>query len=109
MEKGEVIEYCWVIKFIENVQKKVEGCNFDICKLLFEYDDVVNDQCRVVYEQCNDILYVEDLFENIKVIWVDVVNDFISGYILFQSMEEQWEVVELEKVLEFDFWVLMFI
>ncbi|RLP53668.1 MAG: preprotein translocase subunit SecA [Ketobacter sp.] len=107
MEKGEAIEHRWVTKSIENAQKKVEGRNFDIRKSLLEYDDVANDQRRVVYEQRNDILHAEDLSENIKAIRVDVVNDFISGYIPPQSMEEQWEVAELEKALESDFRVPM--
>ena len=81
MERGEAIEHRWVTKSIENAQKKVEGRNFDIRKSLLEYDDVANDQRRVVYEQRDDILHADDLSENVKNIRIDVVNDFISGYI----------------------------
>ncbi|HBO94252.1 MAG TPA: preprotein translocase subunit SecA, partial [Gammaproteobacteria bacterium] len=72
-----------------------------------EYDDVANDQRRVVYEQRNDILHAEDLSENIKAIRVDVVNDFISGYIPPQSMVEQWDVDGLEHAIETDFRIKM--
>ena len=107
MERGEAIEHRWVTKSIENAQKKVEGRNFDIRKSLLEYDDVANDQRRVVYEQRNDILHAEDLSENIKAIRVDVVNDFISGYIPPQSMVEQWDVDGLEHAIETDFRIKM--
>lgn len=107
MERGEAIEHRWVTKSIENAQKKVEGRNFDIRKSLLEYDDVANDQRRVVYEQRNDILHAEDLSENIKAIRVDVVNDFISGYIPPQSMIEQWDVEGLEHAMETDFRIRM--
>lgn len=103
MEKGEAIEHRWVTKSIENAQKKVEGRNFDIRKSLLEYDDVANDQRRVVYEQRNDILHADDLSENIKAIRIDVVNEFIDGYIPPQSMAEQWDVEGLERALESDF------
>lgn len=103
MERGEAIEHRWVTKSIENAQKKVEGRNFDIRKSLLEYDDVANDQRGVVYEQRNDILHADDLSENIKNIRIDVVNDFISGYIPPQSMAEQWDVEGLEKAMETDF------
>ncbi|RLU00416.1 preprotein translocase subunit SecA [Ketobacter sp.] len=103
MERGEAIEHRWVTKSIENAQKKVEGRNFDIRKSLLEYDDVANDQRRVVYEQRNDILHAEDLSENIKAIRRDVVNDFISGYIPPQSMVEQWDVEGLQHAMETDF------
>lgn len=107
MERGEAIEHRWVTKSIENAQKKVEGRNFDIRKSLLEYDDVANDQRRVVYEQRNDILHAEDLSENIKAIRLDVVNDFISGYIPPQSMIEQWDVEGLEHAMDTDFRVHM--
>jgi len=103
MERGEAIEHRWVTKSIENAQKKVEGRNFDIRKSLLEYDDVANDQRRVVYEQRNDILHADDLSENIRLIRMDVVNDFISGYIPPQSMIEQWDVEGLEHALHMDF------
>jgi preprotein translocase subunit SecA len=103
MERGEAIEHRWVTRSIENAQKKVEGRNFDIRKSLLEYDDVANDQRRVVYEQRNDILNADDISANIRAIRADVVNKFISGYIPPQSMEEQWDLEGLERALETDF------
>ncbi|MEZ5505377.1 MAG: preprotein translocase subunit SecA [Gammaproteobacteria bacterium] len=103
MERGEAIEHRWVTRSIENAQKKVEGRNFDIRKSLLEYDDVANDQRRVVYEQRNDILTADDISANIKAIRADVVNQFINSYIPPQSMVEQWDLEGLERALETDF------
>ncbi len=107
MERGESIEHRWVTRSIENAQKKVEGRNFDIRKSLLEYDDVANDQRRVVYEQRNEILTAEDLSESIKAIRRDVVTDFIAGYIPPQSMVEQWDIEGLERAMEADFRIEM--
>src|SRR5690606_8971392 len=76
---------------------------FDIRKSLLEYDDVANDQRRVVYEQRNDILNADDISANIKAIRADVVNQFINSYIPPQSMVEQWDLEGLERALETDF------
>lgn len=103
MQRGEAIEHRWVTRSIENAQRKVEGRNFDIRKSLLEYDDVANDQRRVVYEQRNEILATEDLAESVKAIRNEVVNDFINAYIQPGSMAEQWDVSGLEKSLETDF------
>ncbi|PIE40608.1 MAG: preprotein translocase subunit SecA [Gammaproteobacteria bacterium] len=103
MQRGEAIEHRWVTRSIENAQRKVEGRNFDIRKSLLEYDDVANDQRRVVYEQRNDILAAEDLSNSIIAIREEVVNSFIDGYIPHGSMAEQWDVEGLEKALETDF------
>lgn len=103
MQRGEAIEHRWVTRSIENAQRKVEGRNFDIRKSLLEYDDVANDQRRVVYEQRNEILATEDLAESVKAIRAEVVNDFINAYIQPGSMSEQWDVSGLEKALETDF------
>ncbi|OUS31669.1 preprotein translocase subunit SecA [Gammaproteobacteria bacterium 45_16_T64] len=103
MQRGEAIEHKWVTRSIENAQKKVEGRNFDIRKSLLEYDDVANDQRRVVYEQRNDILAAEEIAESIVAVREDVVEEFIGGFIPPQSMAEQWDVAGLEKALETDF------
>jgi len=103
MQRGEAIEHKWVTRSIENAQKKVEGRNFDIRKSLLEYDDVANDQRRVVYEQRNDILAVEEIAESVVAIREDVINEFVSDFIPPQSMAEQWDVPGLEKALETDF------
>ncbi|MBF7072052.1 preprotein translocase subunit SecA [Glaciecola sp. MH2013] len=103
MEKGESIEHPWVSRAIENAQRKVEGRNFDIRKSLLEYDDVANDQRRVIYEQRNELLDEGDIASTITNIRKDVVSDVISQYIPPQSLEEMWDVSGLEERLRSDF------
>lgn len=100
MEKGEAIEHPWVNKAIENAQRKVEAHNFDIRKNLLEFDDVANDQRKIIYEQRNDLMATNDISETIEAIRVDVVNSMIDGFIPPQSLEEQWDVPGLEDALE---------
>jgi len=100
MEEGEAIEHPWVTRAIENAQRKVEGRNFDIRKQLLEFDDVANDQRKVIYEQRNDLMSAEDVSENISGIRHDVVNDLISEFIPPHSLEEQWNVPGLMEALE---------
>jgi len=92
MQAGESIEHPWVSKAIENAQRKVEAHNFDIRKNLLEYDDVANDQRKVVYEQRRDLMLEEDISENLADIREDVVEAEISSYMPIGSMEEQWDV-----------------
>jgi len=103
MEKGEAIEHKWVTRSIENAQRKVEGHNFDIRKQLLEYDDVANDQRKVIYEQRNDLMSTEDISELIVDIRADVVNQYIDNYIPPESIEEQWDVPGLEEGLRTEF------
>jgi preprotein translocase subunit SecA len=103
MEKGESIEHPWVSRAIENAQRKVEGRNFDIRKSLLEYDDVANDQRRVIYEQRNELLDDGDIGSMIANIRKDVVANVISEYIPPQSLEEMWDVTGLEERLKSDF------
>ena len=103
MPEGEAIEHPWVTRAIENAQRKVEGRNFDIRKQLLEYDDVSNDQRKVIYEQRNELLEVTDVGETIAAMRHDVIRDMISLYVPPGSVEEQWDVVSLEKVLQADF------
>ena len=100
MPEGEAIEHPWVTRAIENAQRKVEGRNFDIRKQLLEYDDVANDQRKVIYEQRNELLEAEDIAETVIAMRHDVINDTISTYIPPESVEEQWDVPGLEKALE---------
>ena len=86
MEYGEAIEHPWVSKAIENAQRKVEARNFDIRKNLLEFDDVANDQRKVVYEQRNELLEASDISETIRLIRADVLNDVINQYIVPQSL-----------------------
>ena len=103
MEEGEAIEHPWVSKAIENAQRKVEGHNFDIRKQLLEFDDVANDQRKVIYEQRNELMASDDISDTIKGIRADVVNNVINEFIPPQSLEEQWDVSGLEAALEHEF------
>jgi len=103
MEEGEAIEHPWVSRAIENAQRKVEGRNFDIRKQLLEYDDVANDQRKVIYEQRNELLNDGDISETISAIRNDVVDAVISAYIPPQSLDEMWDVPALEERLRADF------
>ncbi|MCG7569808.1 preprotein translocase subunit SecA [Pseudoalteromonas sp. CNC9-20] len=103
MQRGEAIEHPWVNRAIENAQRKVEARNFDIRKQLLEYDDVANDQRRVVYAQRNELLEEGDISETITAIRHDVVNGVIDQYIPPQSLSEMWDVPGLEERLKADF------
>ncbi|MEJ1396846.1 MAG: preprotein translocase subunit SecA [Candidatus Sedimenticola sp. (ex Thyasira tokunagai)] len=100
MEEGEAIEHPWVTKAIANAQKKVEGRNFDIRKQLLDYDDVANDQRKVVYEQRDGLMDAEDVSSSIDALRSDVVNDLISSYIPPESLDEQWDVSSLTQALK---------
>ncbi|HHH43678.1 MAG TPA: preprotein translocase subunit SecA [Gammaproteobacteria bacterium] len=103
MQEGEAIEHPWVSKAIENAQRKVEGHNFGIRKSLLEFDDVANDQRKVIYEQRNELMATDDVSETIKAIRADVVNDVINNYIAPGSMDEQWDIPGLETAIEAEF------
>jgi preprotein translocase subunit SecA len=103
MPEGEAIEHPWVTRAIENAQRKVEQRNFDIRKQLLEYDDVSNDQRKVIYEQRNEILASTDIGETIRAMRDDVLNDTIDLHIAPDSMDEQWDVAGLEKALAAQF------
>jgi len=103
MQEGEAIEHPWVSKAIENAQRKVEGRNFDLRKQLLEYDDVANEQRKVVYEQRNEIMDSEDISETIQGLMDDVVEALIDRYIPPRSVDDLWDVPGLEKALEEEF------
>ncbi|MEP1383467.1 MAG: preprotein translocase subunit SecA [Paraglaciecola sp.] len=103
MEHGEAIEHPWVTRAIENAQRKVEGRNFDMRKQLLEYDDVANDQRKVIYEQRNELLDEGEISETITAIREDVVGGIIDQYIPPQSLEEMWDVEGLEERFKGDF------
>ncbi|WNC72979.1 preprotein translocase subunit SecA [Thalassotalea psychrophila] len=100
MEHGEAIEHPWVTKSIENAQRKVEGRNFDVRKQLLEYDDVANDQRKVIYEQRNELLDEGDIGDTIAAVRGDVINGMIDAHIPQQSLEEMWDVPALEEQLK---------
>ena len=103
MQAGESIEHPWVTKAIENAQRKVEAYNFDIRKQLLEYDDVANDQRKVIYEQRNDLMAEDDISETIRSLRADVLEGVINEFIPPQSIEEQWDISGLQEALEGEF------
>jgi preprotein translocase subunit SecA len=102
MEDGEAIESSLVSRAIENAQRKVEAHNFDIRKHLLEYDDVANDQRKVIYEQRNDLLTDDDVKENIEAMREDVVDSIIDSYIPRGSIDELWDINGLTEAIDHD-------
>jgi preprotein translocase subunit SecA len=103
LPEGEAIEHPWVSRAIENAQRKVEARNFDIRKQLLEYDDVSNDQRKVIYEQRNELLASDNIGDTITSMRHDVINTVIDTHIPPESMEEQWDVAGAEKAIEAEF------
>jgi preprotein translocase subunit SecA len=103
LPEGEAIEHVWVTRAIENAQRKVEARNFDMRKQILEYDDVANDQRKVIYQQRTELLESDDISETVEGMRDSVLDDTISQYITPHSMEEQWDVASLEKVLAAEF------
>ncbi|MBC8720253.1 preprotein translocase subunit SecA [Paraburkholderia sp. 31.1] len=99
MPEGEAIEAGIVSRSIESAQRKVEARNFDIRKQLLEYDDVSNDQRKVIYQQRNELLEANDITETISAMRHGVVGDIVHQFVPVGSIEEQWDVPELEEVL----------
>ncbi|MBK7502989.1 MAG: preprotein translocase subunit SecA [Polaromonas sp.] len=102
MPEGEAIEAGIVTRSIESAQRKVESRNFDIRKQLLEYDDVANDQRKVIYQQRNDILDATVLSEQIKSLREGCFTDLTRAYVPEDSVEEQWDLAGLEKALAQD-------
>jgi preprotein translocase subunit SecA len=105
MPDGEAIEAGIVTRSIESAQRKVEARNFDMRKQLLEYDDVSNDQRKVIYQQRNEILDAKDLSAQIGSLREGCFNDLVRQYVPVESVEEQWDLAALEKVLQ-DEWKL---
>lgn len=103
MDEGEAIESKMLSRSIEKAQRKVEGRNFDIRKQLLEYDDVANDQRKVVYELRDELMSVEDISEMIEQNRADVLTATIDEYIPPQSLEDMWDVEGLQERLKNDF------
>lgn len=100
MQEGESIEHPLVTRAIENAQRKVEGHNFDIRKQLLEYDNVANDQRKVVYDQRNELMNRDDISAEIAAMRLEVLNDIIDLNIPPGSVEEQWDIEGLEQSLQ---------
>lgn len=103
MEKGVALESRILSNSIENAQKKVEAHNFDIRKQLLEYDDVANEQRKVIYRQRDELLSAENISDTIVTIREHVIQNAIDAFIPPQSLEEQWDIAGLERQLEMDF------
>ncbi|RZT95179.1 preprotein translocase subunit SecA [Rivibacter subsaxonicus] len=99
MPDGEAIEAGIVTRSIESAQRKVEARNFDIRKQLLEYDDVSNDQRKVIYAQRNEILEQKDIGEQIAHLRRGCMEDVVRTYVPAESVEEQWDIPALEKTL----------
>jgi preprotein translocase subunit SecA len=105
MPEGEAIEAGIVSRSIEGAQRKVEARNFDVRKQLLEYDDVANDQRKVIYQQRNDILESKDLAAQIAHLRRGAMTDVVRTFVPAESVEEQWDLPGLEKTLS-DEWLL---
>ncbi len=103
LKETDPIEHGIVTRSIERAQRKVETYHFDIRKQLIEYDDVANDQRRVVYQQRNELLAAEHIADTIEAIREDVLDALISEYLPPESLEEQWDIKGLEEKLAADF------
>ncbi len=103
LPEGEAIEHSWVTRAIENAQRKVEARNFDMRKQILEYDDVANDQRKVIYQQRSELLESTDISETINAMREGLLGDMFAEYLPRGSMEEQWDVPGLEKALAAEF------
>lgn len=107
MPDGEAIEAGIVTRSIESAQRKVEGRNFDIRKQLLEYDDVSNDQRKVIYQQRNDILDASELGPQIAALREGCFTDLVHQYVPPETVEEQWDLAGLEKALADDWGIAL--
>jgi len=103
LEKGEAIEHSMVTRQIENAQRKVEGRNFDIRKQLLEYDNVANDQRKIIYRQRNELMKGEDVSDLVTDMRAEVVDNMVDRFFPPQSVPEQWDVTGLEDAIETEF------
>ncbi|MDD2743609.1 MAG: preprotein translocase subunit SecA [Rhodocyclaceae bacterium] len=102
MPEGEAIEHPLVTRSLESAQRKVEARNFDIRKQLLEYDDVSNDQRKVIYQQRNELLETDDISETISAMRHSVIGDIFRAHVPAESVEEQWDMAGLERTLASD-------
>jgi preprotein translocase subunit SecA len=103
MQEGEAIEHPWVTRSIESAQRKVEARNFDIRKEILAYDDVTNEQRKVIYAQRNELLAADDIKDIIDAIRADVIDDVVARFIPPNRMAEQWDIRGLEQHLQQEF------
>jgi preprotein translocase subunit SecA len=103
LPEGEPIEHPWVTKAIENAQRKVEARNFDIRKQLLEFDDVANEQRKVIYEQRNDLLDSIDTTDMVSGMRDGAIEDLVDTFVPQGALEEQWDVPGLERAIRADY------
>ncbi len=103
MQESEAIEHRWVTRAIENAQRRVEAHNFSIRKNLLQYDNVANDQRKVIYEQRSELMGAVDISGTIENVWGDVVDGIVNVHVPPQSLEEQWDVAGLSESLNREF------
>ncbi|MDR2032152.1 MAG: preprotein translocase subunit SecA [Azoarcus sp.] len=103
MPEGEAIEHGMVTRSLESAQRKVEQRNFDIRKQLLEYDDVANDQRKVIYRNRNELLESEDVSDTVRGMRYEVLSTLFRFYVPEESVEEQWDIPALERALAADF------
>ena len=103
MEEGEAIEHSLVTRAIENAQRKVEGHNFDIRKHLLEYDDVANDQRKVIYDQRDELIEAEEVSESVTAMREDAVETLMAEYIPPGSLDESWDLEGASAALKTSF------
>ncbi|WP_026878082.1 preprotein translocase subunit SecA [Ignatzschineria larvae DSM 13226] len=103
MGNGEALEHRMITRSIENAQRKVEGHNFDIRKNLLQYDDIANDQRKIIYQQRDDILKAEDISNAIKMMREQVFAEIVEKYVPAQSYAEQWDLEGLTDILNKEF------
>ena len=105
MKEGEVIESKMLSRQIERAQRKVEAYNFDLRKNLLEYDDVANDQRKVIYQQRTELMAADDISDSITGIRAEVVDGIVDQYVPRESVEEQWNLAGLAEAIEREFLV----
>lgn len=103
LKDGESLTHPWVTRAVENAQRKVEGHNFDIRKQLLEFDDVANDQRKVIYTQRNELMEIEDVSDIIASMRANVVEALVAEYIPPNSIEDQWDIPGLMRTLDSEF------
>jgi len=103
MREGESLEHSWLNRTIANAQKKVEGMHYDARKQLLEFDDVANDQRKVIYQLRNELTGTEDVKDRFITIREDVISDLFAEYISPQVLEEDWDAEGLHKILKTEY------
>jgi len=103
LKEGEALEHSWLNRTIENAQRKVEGMHYDARKHLLEYDDVANDQRKVIYQQRDELMGTEDVKDRYNSIREKVIGELFAEYISPQTLEEDWDAGGLESVLKAEY------